>query len=107
MADFEYPLPAFIRRLPSATVLALFGLYHRAISPVATALAGPGCGCRFVPTCSHYGAEAVRVHGALAGMGLALRRLAKCSPLNPGGFDPVPPKRRCVRSAEKTGVPAH
>lgn len=101
-----------MRRLPSAVVLALIRLYGRAISPVATALAGPGSGCRFAPTCSHYAAEAVRLHGALAGCWLALRRLAKCTPFHPGGVDPVPlsppfaglrPARlsrpRCVRVA--------
>ncbi len=54
------------------------------------------CACRFAPTCSEYAAEAVRVHGALAGAWLALRRLVKCTPLHPGGIDPVPPRRSPV-----------
>jgi uncharacterized protein len=46
--------------------------------------------CRFTPTCSEYAAQAIEHHGALHGMWLALRRLTKCHPWHPGGFDPVP-----------------
>lgn len=58
--------------------------YQRAISP----LLGPRC--RFYPSCSQYAFEALETHGLLKGLWLALRRLARCHPLNPGGFDPVP-----------------
>jgi putative membrane protein insertion efficiency factor len=46
--------------------------------------------CKFYPSCSHYGAEAVRVHGARRGSWLALRRIARCHPFTPGGVDLVP-----------------
>lgn len=46
--------------------------------------------CRFVPSCSVYGAEAVRRHGAVRGLALTVRRLLRCQPFHPGGFDPVP-----------------
>ncbi|MBF0137607.1 MAG: membrane protein insertion efficiency factor YidD [Magnetococcus sp. DMHC-1] len=46
--------------------------------------------CRFFPSCSEYAREAVAKHGSLRGVSLALRRLLKCHPLHPGGFDPVP-----------------
>lgn len=49
--------------------------------------------CRFVPTCSHYAIEAIRRFGAWKGGWLALRRLLKCHPFHPGGFDPVPDQR--------------
>ena len=46
--------------------------------------------CRFMPTCSQYSIEAVEKYGALRGSGMALRRLCRCHPFNPGGYDPVP-----------------
>lgn len=51
--------------------------------------------CRFYPSCSAYALEAVTVHGSIKGSWLAVRRLARCHPWNPGGVDPVPaPKAR-------------
>jgi putative membrane protein insertion efficiency factor len=94
---------SFLVRLPALLLLALVALYQRTLSPVLPVVFGPNCGCRFAPTCSHYAAEAVRQHGAVAGSWLALRRLIKCTPLHSGGFDPVPPRRErhppvCVRA---------
>lgn len=83
--------------LPARALLALVWLYQRTVSPVLPAIFGPNCGCRFAPTCSHYAAEAVRTHGALAGSWLALRRLLRCTPLSAGGFDPVPPSSPRLR----------
>lgn len=79
--------------LPARLLLGLIWLYQRTLSPLLPAVFGPHSGCRFYPTCSHYAQEAVRTHGVLAGGWLALRRLLKCTPLHPGGFDPVPPRR--------------
>jgi putative membrane protein insertion efficiency factor len=69
------------------TLLAVVGFYSRAVSPALPPR------CRFAPTCSAYAAEAIAVHGAGRGSWLALRRLLKCAPWHPGGFDPVPPAR--------------
>ena len=67
----------------SRVVLFLIGAYQGArvgrVSP-----------CRFTPTCSQYAREAVARHGALRGIGLAARRLGRCRPGGPSGFDPVP-----------------
>ncbi len=97
-----WPVLRFITRLPAFALLGLIRIYQRTLSPVLPAVFGSACGCRFAPTCSHYAAEAIRTHGALAGTVLAAVRLLKCSPLHSGGFDPVPPRRSrrmCVRSA--------
>ena len=66
----------------------LIRFYQICISP----LKPPAC--RFYPTCSHYGLEAIEVHGALKGGWLAVKRILKCHPLHPGGLDPVPPKTK-------------
>ena len=86
--------PRLVTSLPSRCLLALIWLYRRTLSPVLPVVLGPGCGCRFHPTCAVFAAEAVRAHGAARGSWLSLRRLVKCHPLHPGGFDPVPPSRR-------------
>jgi putative membrane protein insertion efficiency factor len=63
---------------------ALVSAYRWLISP----LLGPRC--RFYPSCSAYALEALEHHGALRGTALALRRILKCHPWHPGGYDPVP-----------------
>lgn len=68
-------------------VKAPIHFYRKVISPLKPAT------CRFYPTCSAYALEAVEVHGALKGSWLAARRIARCHPFNPGGLDPVPPRK--------------
>jgi hypothetical protein len=61
--------------------------YRRFISPALPH------SCRFYPSCSQYAIGAIETHGVLRGGWLALRRLLRCQPLHPGGYDPVPQKR--------------
>ena len=72
------------RTIAQRILLGLLTLYKGLISPL---FAGS---CRFEPSCSTYAREAVERHGALRGGWLAIRRLARCHPLGPHGFDPVP-----------------
>ncbi|MGH7583570.1 MAG: membrane protein insertion efficiency factor YidD, partial [Gemmatimonadales bacterium] len=58
--------------------------YQMFLSPILPA------SCRFDPSCSQYALMAIRRHGAVRGVWLAARRLARCHPWNPGGHDPVP-----------------
>jgi len=67
-----------------AAALGLIRLYQRHVSP------GRPPACRFQPTCSHYGYDAIQRHGLLKGAGLILWRLLRCNPFNDGGYDPVP-----------------
>ena len=80
---------------PSAAARALMALitgYRRFIGPMLAPR------CRFAPSCSAYALEAVREHGAVRGAWLAVRRIGRCHPFNPGGFDPVPPASHGRRS---------
>jgi putative membrane protein insertion efficiency factor len=70
--------------MPRRLVGAAIRGYQLLVSP----LLPPSC--RFTPSCSQYALEAVTRHGALKGTWLAARRLARCHPFHPGGFDPVP-----------------
>jgi len=67
----------------SAAILPL-RFYKRFISPLLPPM------CRFEPTCSVYAMQAIEKHGVIRGVWLGVRRLARCHPFNPGGWDPVP-----------------
>jgi len=67
--------------------LSIIRFYQIAISPLKPPT------CRFYPTCSHYGLEAVERFGALKGGWLTIKRILKCHPFHPGGIDPVPEKK--------------
>jgi putative membrane protein insertion efficiency factor len=71
--------------LPRRSAIALIRVYQLTISPML----GPTC--RFAPSCSHYAQACLRDHGLLRGSWLTLRRLSRCHPFHPGGYDPPPP----------------
>ncbi|WP_131736514.1 membrane protein insertion efficiency factor YidD [Actinomadura roseirufa] len=71
----------------AAVLILLVRAYRRFLSPLL------GQQCRFRPTCSAYGLEALHVHGALRGTWLTARRIGRCHPFHSGGYDPVPPKK--------------
>lgn len=76
----------------SAVVCAVLIFFVRAYKVVLSPMMG-NC-CRFEPTCSAYCIEALRTHGVLRGLWLTAKRLCRCRPLGPSGYDPVPEKVR-------------
>ncbi|HEY6792612.1 MAG TPA: membrane protein insertion efficiency factor YidD [Trebonia sp.] len=70
--------------VPARMLMVPIAGYRRFISPALPPV------CRFHPSCSQYALEALRVHGAARGLWLTVRRLVRCHPFNPGGYDPVP-----------------
>lgn len=90
--EYEFPpeprlrdLPFQLKYIPRIPLLAMIRLYQKTVSQ-----AMPPDTCRFYPTCSHYGYQAIYKHGAIKGTLLAAWRILRCNPFNPGGFDPVP-----------------
>jgi len=77
-------MPRTIWNLPRIVVLSLIRLYQMTLSKGL-----PANTCRFYPSCSHYGYQAIYKHGALKGSFMATWRVIRCNPFNPGGYDPV------------------
>ncbi|MFO0664439.1 MAG: membrane protein insertion efficiency factor YidD [Polyangiaceae bacterium] len=82
--------------------LLLIRLYQRFLSPL---LSWSGPVCRFEPSCSRYAAACIQDHGALRGGLLSVRRLCKCHPFHPGGYDPPPSPERLERPALSAETP--
>ncbi len=85
-------------RVLTWVLVAPIRVYQHVLSP----LLGPRC--RFYPSCSAYAVEAITVRGPLVGPWLAGRRLLRCHPWNPGGIDPVPPRRTSAPSGAHQGA---
>jgi len=73
-----------MKRLLSKLMIGLIRIYQYAISPYLPP------SCRYIPTCSVYGIEAIRKHGPFKGGWLAFKRIASCNPWGGSGYDPVP-----------------
>ena len=91
-AGNEYPseprlrdLPVTLFSLPRWVILALIRGYQMSLSRTL-----PPNTCRFYPSCSHYGYQAVYKYGAIKGSLMAIWRVLRCNPFHPGGYDPVP-----------------
>jgi uncharacterized protein len=78
------PPASTLARVPRLVLIAFVRAYQLMLSPIL------GGSCRYYPTCSHYAIEALERHGARRGGWLAVRRILRCHPFRPGGFDPVP-----------------
>lgn len=78
-------LPFRLTNLPRFVLLFLIRVYQKTVSPAL-----PADTCRFYPSCSHYGYQAIYKYGAIKGGWMATWRVLRCNPFNPGGFDPVP-----------------
>jgi putative membrane protein insertion efficiency factor len=70
---------------PRLIILMCIRLYQMTLSKIM-----PANSCRFYPSCSHYGYQAIYKHGAVKGSLMAGWRVLRCNPFNPGGYDPVP-----------------
>jgi uncharacterized protein len=75
-------------------MIALIRFYRKGISPFFPP------SCRFQPTCSEYGLESFQRFGFLKGSYLTIKRILKCHPFHPGGFDPVPTKQKSENTHE-------
>jgi uncharacterized protein len=65
-------------------LLVLIRIYQKTLSRILPP------SCRFTPSCSHYGYDAINKYGAFKGGWMAAKRIARCHPFSPGGYDPVP-----------------
>ncbi len=74
----------YTEKVSARPLVWLIGAYQKLVSPSL------GANCRFTPTCSAYAAEALSRHGVVRGMWLAVKRIGRCHPLGPSGYDPVP-----------------
>ena len=74
----------FIIKLPANILILLIKIYQYTLSPLI------GRNCRYTPTCSNYGIEAIRKYGAIKGGWLTIKRVASCNPWGGSGYDPVP-----------------
>lgn len=77
-------LPVTVTNSPRLILLGIIRLYQMTVSRLM-----PANTCRFYPSCSHYGYQAIYKYGALKGGMLAIWRVVRCNPFNPGGVDPV------------------
>ncbi len=87
----------FLRALPARLLMGLILIYRYSLASIM------GQRCRFAPSCSEYGLEAVKRHGAIRGGWLAAKRIARCNPWGGWGYDPVPPTSKSCACGKGPG----
>ena len=87
-----------LSKLPALIASGAIRAYQLAVSPYMAPC------CRFYPTCSEYGREALQTHGFFRGLGLTLWRILRCNPWGKGGYDPVPPCRHPSHHGHDHGI---
>jgi putative membrane protein insertion efficiency factor len=92
---------SWLKRLPVLLAQGLIRLYQVLISPLLHAISGSAAGCRFTPTCSEYARLALQEHGFFRGSWLATKRILRCHPWHPGGYDPVPGRNKESTKSEE------
>ena len=85
----------YIGKWVGGIFIVLIKFYQYAISPIF------GANCRYTPTCSQYSIEAIKVHGPVKGLWLAIKRIGSCHPWGGHGYDPVPPKTNKKKKDEQ------
>ena len=82
-----------ISRFLTTAIRILILFYQRILNPMLKVISGPGMGCRYDPTCSHYFLQAVEAHGPFRGSWYGICRIFRCHPWGGSGYDPVPSPR--------------
>ncbi|MBI2640954.1 MAG: membrane protein insertion efficiency factor YidD [Candidatus Sungbacteria bacterium] len=84
-------LTAYLENFPSRTIKGAIVLYQKTLSPDQSGLyfGSAYIGCRFFPSCSEYARRAISQYGLIKGCVLSLKRIFRCHPFNPGGYDPI------------------
>lgn len=77
-------------KISTKIALGLIGIYQCVFSPMKNAFFGPDSGCRFYPSCSEYGKAAFGKYGFFKAFYFTFKRILRCHPFHPGGYDPVP-----------------
>jgi putative membrane protein insertion efficiency factor len=85
-----------------SALIALIRIYQLTLSRLIRAAVGPVC--RFEPSCSRYAVACLEAHGALRGSLLSAKRLCKCHPFHPGGYDPPPPPRAIAKASPAVAI---
>ena len=80
LMNFKLLVPNIFKSL----FISIIKIYQRFISPFFPS------SCKFSPTCSRYGIEAINKYGAFKGMAMTIKRILRCNPFSKGGYDPIP-----------------